>query len=65
VFDIIFVLTQGGPGTSTYTVMWYIYKSVFGGGSVGYAATMSVAVMAFSIVLAAALVLLTRTREAT
>jgi len=64
VFDIIFVVTQGGPGTSTYTVMWYIYKSVFGGGSVGYAATMSVAVMAFSIALAGALVLLTRNREA-
>jgi len=64
VFDIIFVLTQGGPGTSTYTVMWYIYKSVFGGGSVGYAATMSVAVMAFSILLAVAVVLFTRSREA-
>lgn len=64
VFDIIFVLTQGGPGTSTYTVMWYIYKSVFGGGSVGYAATMSVAVMAFSILLAVALVFFTRNRGA-
>jgi len=64
VFDIIFVLTQGGPGTSTYTVMWYIYKSVFGGGSVGYAATISVAVMVFSILLAGAIVLFTRTREA-
>ncbi|MBL8592157.1 MAG: sugar ABC transporter permease [Devosia sp.] len=64
VFDIIFVLTQGGPGTSTYTVMWYIYKSVFGGGSVGYAATISVAVMVFSILLAGAIVLFTRSREA-
>jgi ABC-type sugar transport system permease subunit len=62
VFDIIFVLTQGGPGTSTYTVMWYIYKSVFGGGSIGYAATISVAVMLFSILLAAAVVLFTRSR---
>jgi len=64
VFDIIFVMTQGGPGTSTYTVMWYIYKSVFGGGSVGYAATISVAVMVFSILLAATVVLFTRSREA-
>ncbi len=64
VFDIIFVLTQGGPGTSTYTVMWYIYKSVFGGGSVGYAATISVAVMLFSIALAGGIVLFTRNREA-
>lgn len=62
VFDIIFVLTQGGPGTSTYTVMWYIYKSVFGGGSVGYAATISVAVMVFSILLAVTVVLFTRSR---
>ncbi|HET8524837.1 MAG TPA: sugar ABC transporter permease [Thermomicrobiales bacterium] len=42
VFDIIYVLTQGGPGTSTYTVMWYIYQNVFSYGAVGYAAAMGV-----------------------
>lgn len=62
VFDIIFVLTQGGPGTATYTVMWYIYKNVFGGGSVGYAATIGVAVMLFSILLAGIVILFTKTR---
>lgn len=64
VFDIIFVLTQGGPGTATYTVMWYIYRNVFGGGSVGYAATIGVAVMLFSILFAGIVILFTKTREA-
>jgi ABC-type sugar transport system permease subunit len=45
VFDIIYVLTQGGPGTSTYTVMWYIYQNVFSYGAVGYAAAMGVAML--------------------
>lgn len=52
VFDVIFVMTSGGPGTSTYTVMWYIYQNVFNGGSVGYGATMGVIMLVVTLVIA-------------
>lgn len=54
VFDIIFVMTSGGPGTSTYTVMWYIYQNVFNNGSVGYAAAMGVLILLMTLVIALA-----------
>lgn len=53
VFDLVYVLTQGGPGTSTYTAMWYIYQNAFNGGSVPYAATMSVVMLAFTALVSA------------
>jgi ABC-type sugar transport system permease subunit len=52
VFDIIYVMTQGGPGTSTYTVMWYIYQNVFNNGSVGYAAAMGVVMLLVTLAIA-------------
>lgn len=52
VFDIIYVLTQGGPGTSTYTVMWYVYQNVFNNGSIGYAAAMGVVMLLLTLVIA-------------
>jgi ABC-type sugar transport system permease subunit len=51
VFDVIFVMTSGGPGTSTYTVMWYIYQNVFSNGSVGYAASMGVVILVITLVM--------------
>ena len=60
VFDTIFVLTSGGPGTSTYTVMWYIYQNVFGGGSVGYAAAMGVIILVLTLTLTAIFMRTTR-----
>ncbi|ADB33537.1 binding-protein-dependent transport systems inner membrane component [Kribbella flavida DSM 17836] len=65
VFDMIYVMTQGGPGTSTYTVMWYIYQNVFAGGSVGYAAAMGVIVLIVSLVITGLYLRLTRTEGAT
>jgi ABC-type sugar transport system permease subunit len=52
VFDIIYVLTQGGPGTATYTVMWYVYQNVFNNGSIGYAAAMGVIMLLITLVIA-------------
>jgi len=65
VFDIIYVMTQGGPGTSTYTVMWYIYQNVFGGGSIGYAAAMGVLVLIVSLVISGFYLRVTRTEGST
>jgi ABC-type sugar transport system permease subunit len=60
VFDTIFVLTSGGPGTSTYTVMWYIYQNVFGGGSVGYAAATGVIILILTLLITAIFMRTTR-----
>jgi ABC-type sugar transport system permease subunit len=65
VFDLIYVMTQGGPGTSTYTVMWYIYQNVFAGGSVGYAAAMGVFVLVLSLAITGIYLRLTRTEGST
>jgi multiple sugar transport system permease protein len=52
IFDQIFILTQGGPGTATETVSLYIYRTAFRFSNFGYAAAMSfvllVATVAFS-----------------
>jgi ABC-type sugar transport system permease subunit len=53
VFDLVFVMTQGGPGTATYTAMWYIYQNAFNGGSVPYAAAMSVVLLLVTATIAA------------
>jgi ABC-type sugar transport system permease subunit len=53
VFDLVYVMTQGGPGTSTYTAMWYVYQNTFNGGSVAYAATMSIILLVVTAVIAA------------
>lgn len=52
-FDLIFVMTQGGPGTATYTAMWYVYQNAFNGGSVPYAATMSLVLLLVTAVITA------------
>jgi ABC-type sugar transport system permease subunit len=53
VFDLVFVMTNGGPGTATYTAMWYVYQNAFNGGSVAYAATMSVVLLLITAVISA------------
>lgn len=44
-FDVIYVLTAGGPGTSTTTMSIYIYKTAFESGQFGLAAAASTIVM--------------------
>ena len=46
IFDQIFILTQGGPGTATETVSLYIYRTAFRFSNFGYAATMSFVLLA-------------------
>jgi multiple sugar transport system permease protein len=42
VFDEIFLLTSGGPGTSTEVINFSIYRTFFAQDQVGYGSTMSV-----------------------
>ena len=44
VFDLVFVMTQGGPGDATQVLQFYGYKTLFTEGRVGYGTTISVTV---------------------
>jgi len=44
-FDVIYVLTGGGPGTSTTTLSIYVYKAAFESGNFGLAAAASTVIM--------------------
>lgn len=44
-FDVIYVLTAGGPGTSTTTLSIYIYKAAFESGDFGKAAAAALVVL--------------------
>jgi multiple sugar transport system permease protein len=41
VFDLVSVLTEGGPGTSTTVLAYYIYKSAFKYNRMGYASAIA------------------------
>ena len=41
VFDEVFFLTKGGPGTATYVPVLYLYKLAFEQGIAGYAAAIA------------------------
>ena len=52
-FDIIYVMTKGGPANSTAVLIVYIYQQAFGFGAFGYAAAMSsILVVALMVVTA-------------
>lgn len=60
VFDIVYVMTRGGPGTATETMAGYAYKMAFSRNFAGYGAAISMVIAVISLVLA---VLLLRFRE--
>ena len=51
-FDQIFMMTQGGPGTASANLPFYIYQRAFLGFDIGQAAAMGVIVVVFTIVIA-------------
>jgi len=60
VFDEIYLLTGGGPGTSTEVVSFTIYRRFFTEGLTGYGSSMSVIVLATLSVAIVTVVLLSR-----
>jgi multiple sugar transport system permease protein len=54
VFDQAYVLTEGGPGNSTVTMVYYIYNKGFGALEMGYASALSfvlfLIILVFSLV---------------
>jgi raffinose/stachyose/melibiose transport system permease protein len=56
VFDIVFIMTQGGPGFASELLGTYTYKSAFGQNRVGYGAALSVVITVLSLATAVAFV---------
>ena len=50
VFDQAYILTKGGPGNSTVTVVYYIYDRGFGALRMGYASALSFVLFAIIFV---------------
>ena len=44
-FPLIYVLTQGGPGFSTYTADFDLYQEAFAGGNLGYASAIGIVLL--------------------
>jgi multiple sugar transport system permease protein len=51
VFDLIFIMTQGGPAYATQTLSFYIYQKAFRAFDMGYAASMSYVLFVILVVL--------------
>ena len=51
VFDLVFVMTQGGPADSTNVLQFYGYKKIFAEGMMGYGSTISVLVFLITLVI--------------
>ena len=61
-FGEIFVATQGGPGTATTTIPYYVYQTISQANDVGTSSAQGVLAIVFSAIIAALLLrLLTRT----
>jgi multiple sugar transport system permease protein len=60
VFDQAFVMTHGGPGSRTTTLVMYIYRTGFENYDQGYAAAQSLVLFAFIVVITAAQFLMQR-----
>jgi len=54
VFDLVFVMTQGGPADATNVLQFYGYKKTFAEGMIGYGSAIAVTVFLLSLVLSLA-----------
>jgi multiple sugar transport system permease protein len=64
VFDLVYVLTGGGPGTATEVISLYAFTALLQDLRFGYGAALSVITFALTFALALAYVRLLRSREA-
>jgi alpha-glucoside transport system permease protein len=49
VFDIIYVMTNGGPGTSSRVIAFTMYQETFANGRAGYGAAVAVLMLLFTL----------------
>lgn len=64
VFDIIFVMTGGGPNNATEVIGTYTYTEAFTQNRIGYAATLSLVMTVISLVVSVVFIQLRERREA-
>lgn len=64
VFDLVFVLTSGGPGKQTYVTSLLIYEQAFQRNRAGYASAIAVAVSLLIMIVSAGVNILQSRREA-
>lgn len=50
-FDQIFVMTNGGPGTRTLTMVQYLYTSAFQNFEMGYGSAIEVVILIILVIL--------------
>jgi multiple sugar transport system permease protein len=60
VYDIVLMITNGGPGTKTQVLVFYIYNVAFNNWDLGYASAISMVL--FVLVLVVTLVMFRRER---
>ncbi|MCA9876192.1 MAG: sugar ABC transporter permease [Thermomicrobiales bacterium] len=63
VFDIVFVMTQGGPANATEVIATLTYKEAFTLNRVGYASTLSLVMTVIALVASVAFIRLREQRE--
>lgn len=51
-FDQVFLITQGGPGTATTNLPYFLYLTTFRAGDIGYASAVGVLVVIATIIIA-------------
>ena len=64
VFDIIFVMTGGGPANATEVIATYTYKEAFTQNNVGYASTLSLVMTVISLIASVTFIRLRERQEA-
>jgi len=56
VFDVVFVMTQGGPANATEVIATYTYKEAFTQNHVGYASTLALVMTVISLIASVAFI---------
>jgi ABC-type sugar transport system permease subunit len=64
VFDIIFVMTGGGPANATEVIATYTYKEAFTQNNIGYASTLSLVMTVISLIASVTFIRLRERQEA-
>jgi multiple sugar transport system permease protein/raffinose/stachyose/melibiose transport system permease protein len=63
VFDIVYVMTQGGPANSTELIATYTYQKAFGEDEIGYGAALSMVMTLLSLVASVVFIYVRERRE--
>ena len=59
-FDLVYVLTKGGPANATSTIVFYMYQQAFTFNNIGYASAMTTVVVAILVLATGAMFAMTR-----